>query len=323
MTLPSTSIDRTVVLELARVTEFAARAAVKHLGRGDKNAADGAAVDAMRTMLNTMHINATVAIGEGEKDKAPMLYVGEHLGSTEGRTHGPELDIAVDPVDGTTIVAKGSENAISVIAVAERGCFFKSPDLYRMEKLVVGPTMDINAFNLDMSPEEIVTLAAKQKNVTPADIVVCILDRARNQKFIEGVRNAGGRVKLISDGDVAGAIASCLPRSGVDMLLGYGGSPEGVLAAAALKCMGGNMIGRMIHPDDKDVPSLEAIGLNSTTVYTTEDLAQGEVMFAATGVTDGTMLKGIYRENGCEIAHSVVMRSKTKTVRYLESHYTL
>lgn len=321
--MPESPLDRTVVLELARVTEAAARAAVKYLGRGDKLAADGAAVDAMRSMLNTMDVNATVAIGEGEKDEAPMLYVGEKLGSTSGRTKKSEIEIAVDPIDGTTIVSKGSENAISVIALAEKGCFLSSSDLYRMQKLVVGKGLDISKFDLDMSPEDAVVLAANQKGVNVEEIVVCILDRPRNQKFVDGVRNAGARVKLIGDGDVAGAIAAALPRSGVDMLMGIGGSPEGVITAAALKCLGGGMLGRMVHPNDKDVPSLEDAGLDGEKVYTTEELAQGEVMFAATGITDGAMLKGIYREGDTEVTHSVVMRSKTKTVRWVESQYAL
>lgn len=318
---PERSLSRTVVLELARVTEAAARAAVKHLGKGNKNAADGAAVDAMRSMLNTMYVSGSVAIGEGEKDKAPMLYVGEPLGTEEGRKNGPELEIAVDPIDGTTIVAKGSENAISVMAIAEKGCFFRTPDLYRMQKIVVGPGMDISEFNMDMSTEEIVKIAAKQKNIAPEELVVCILERERNQKFVDAVRAAGARVKLIGDGDVAGAIATSLPQSGVDILIGYGGSPEGVIAAAALKCLGGDILGRMIYPDDKVVPSLEEAGLDPVRVYNTEELAKGEVMFAATGITDGTMLKGIYQQNGVEVTHSVVMRSKTKTVRWVESHY--
>lgn len=316
------NLDRMLALDLVRVTEAAARAGVKFMGRGDKNAVDGAAVDAMREALNQVDIHGTVVIGEGEKDEAPMLYEGEVVGSEAGKTHGPKVDIAVDPVDGTTITANGGENAIAVIAVAEEGCFLKAPDAWYMEKLAVGPEMDISKFNLDMSAGEIVREAANQKGVKADEIVVCMLNRSRHEQLMKEVREAGARIKLISDGDVAGAIACCMDDSGVDILMGQGGSPEGVIAAAALKCLGGNILGRLKFNNEDAKIKAKAEGVSDPNkTYTTEDMAKGDVVFVATGVTDGTMLKGINRTKGGEMSHSIIMRSKTGTVRSVETFH--
>lgn len=315
-------IDRNVVIELVRVTEAAAIASIAHLGRGDKIAVDAAAVKAMRSVLNTMDINATVVIGEGEKDEAPMLYEGEVVGSTKGRKYGLELDIAVDPIDGTTIVAEGGENAISVIAISEGGKFLKAPSAWYMEKLAMGPAFDISKFNLDMSTAEIIEIAAMQKGVKPQDIVVCVMNRPRHKKLMSEIRAIGARIKLITDGDIAGAIATSTEGSGVDLLMGQGGSPEGVIAAAALKCLGGHILGRLCFNDEAARQKCFDSGVeNPEKVHTTEELAGGEVVFAATGVTDGTMLKGIRNVNGDIKSHSVVMRSKTGTIRWVEAFH--
>ena len=315
------NIERSVALEMVRATEAAARAAAKWQGRGDKNAADGAAVDAMRAMLNTMDIHATVAIGEGEKDDAPMLYEGEIVGSEKGRKNGPKLDLAIDPLDGTTITAKGGENAVAVLAAAEAGCFLQAPDAWYMEKLAVGPEMDISQFSLDMEPGEIVRLAAEQKGCLVEDIVVCVLDRPRHEDLIEKIRAAGACIKLISDGDVAGAIATCMPESNVDILYGQGGSPEGVIAAAALKCLGGEILGRLVYNTPEAKQSLVDKGFDPDKTYSTEEMAKGEVIFVATGVTHGTMLQGVSHVPGGEVSHSVVMRSATGTVRWVEAFH--
>lgn len=315
-------MNRSVVIEMVRVTESAAMAAVKHQGRGDKNAVDAAAVEAMRDVLNSMDICGTVVIGEGEKDDAPMLFEGEVVGSQKGQKYGPKLDIAVDPVDGTTIVAEGTENAISVIALSENGQFLQAPDAWYMQKLAMGPNYDINQFSLDMSTAQIIEEAAKQKGTTAENIVVCVLKRPRHEQLISEIRTAGARIKLIGDGDVAGAIATCREKSGVDLLMGLGGSPEGVIAAAALKCLGGHILGRLHFNDDAAKKKALAEGVeNPEKVYTTDEMAGGEVIFAATGVTQGTMLKGIHNVPGGKITHSVVMRSKTGTVRWIEAFH--
>lgn len=320
------AIDRTVAMELVRVTEAAARAAVRHMGRGDKNAIDGAAVDVMRQCLNDMPIYGRVVVGEGEKDEAPLLYVGEELGRYHDNPDCPRLDIAVDPVDGTTLTSKGGENAISVLAVAEEGKLLRAPDI-RMNKLVVGPGMDINAYALDMPVTDVLNMAAKQKGVRVEDLVVCMLDRSRAEPVYQQIRAAGARMKLISDGDIAGAIMTCMPESGVDLFMGLGGAPEGVLAAAALKCMGGAMLGQLV-PDLSRDPEfawqrLEELGMkdNAHDMLGTEELAGGEVIFSATGITDGGMLEGVKRVKGGETTHSVVMRSKTGTIRKVETFH--
>ncbi len=322
MPLGVDKMTRSVVIEMVRVTEAAAMASAKHQGRGDKIAVDAAAVEAMRDVLNSMDICGTVVIGEGEKDEAPMLYEGEVVGSKKGREYGPKLDIAVDPVDGTTIVAEGTENAISVIALSENGQFLKAPDAWYMQKLAMGPKFDVSKFSLDMSTAQMIQEAAQQKGTKPENIVVCVLKRPRHDVLISEIRAAGARIKLIGDGDVAGAIATCFETSGVDLLMGQGGSPEGVIAAAALKCLGGHILGRLHFNDEASKQKAVAEGLeNPEKVYTTDEMAGGEVIFAATGVTNGTMLKGIHSAPGGKITHSVVMRSKTGTVRWIEAFH--
>jgi fructose-1,6-bisphosphatase II / sedoheptulose-1,7-bisphosphatase len=315
-------IDRTMVLEFTRVTEAAARAAISYMGQGDKNAVDGAAVEAMRNALNSLDIKGTVVIGEGEKDEAPMLYIGEDVGTIEGREYGAEFDIAVDPVDGTTLASKGRDGAIAVLAAAEKGNFLNIPDVHYMDKIAVGPEMDINAYNFDMSAGEMVKIAAKQKGVQPSDIVVCMLDRPRNESLMKSVVEAGGRMKLISDGDVAGSIDAAMEETGVDILIGRGGAPEGVITAAALKCLGGDMIGKLYFNDDEMRQKTLDRGIKDLDkVFTMEDLAKGEVLFCATGVTNGAMLDGVHRVAGGETTHSVVMRSRTETIRYIEAFH--
>ena len=315
-------IDRTIVMEFIRVTEAAARSAISFMGQGDKNAVDGAAVEAMRNAMNNLDINGTIVIGEGEKDEAPMLYIGEEVGSSEGQQYGVKLDIAVDPVDGTTLASKGRDGAIAVLAAAEKGHFLNIPDVHYMDKIAVGPGMDINAYNFDMSAGEIVKVAAKQKGVHPSDIVVCMLDRERNIPLMQSVVEAGGRMKLISDGDVAGSIDAAMEDTGVDILIGVGGAPEGVITAAALKCLGGDMIGKLVFKDEEMREKTRARGITDLDkIFTMEDLAKGEVLFCATGVTNGAMLDGVHRVNGGETTHSVVMRSRTKTVRYIEAFH--
>lgn len=313
-------IDRTMALEFTRVTEAAARAAISYMGQGDKNAVDGAAVEAMRTALNNLEIDGIVVIGEGEKDEAPMLYIDERVGTKRG----PKLDIAVDPVDGTTLASKGREGALAVLAAAERGCFLSIPDVHYMDKIAIGPGMDINAFDFDMSAGEMVKIAAKQKGVKPEDIVVCMLDRERNQPLMASVVAAGGRMKLITDGDVAGSIDAAMDGTGVDMLLGIGGAPEGVVSAAALKCLGGDMIGKLqFKTDEMRQKTIDRGVKDPDKIFTMEDLAAGEVLFAATGVTNGGMLDGVHRVKGGETTHSVVMRSRTGTIRYIEAFHKI
>ena len=314
-------ISRQVVIDLVRVTETAARAASEHQGRGHKELLDGAAVDAMRAMLNEMDIHACVVIGEGEKDQAPMLYEGEIVGSQHGRKHGVKLDIAVDPVDGTTVASKGMENAISVIAIAEQGGFLQAPDAFYMDKIACGPDIDPATISLDMPIPEILTRVAAQKNIDVSEVVVCVLERPRHDQLITDIRTAGARVRLIRDGDIAGAIATAMPDSGVDLMLGRGGSPEGVIAAAALKCLGGHILGRLHFNDAAAKKRAKQLGFDDPDkVFTTEEMASGEVMFAATGVTDGTLLKGVRHTSIGVYTHSVVMRSKTGTVRYVEAY---
>lgn len=314
------SIDRRVSIELVRVTEAAARAAYKHLGRGDKNALDGAAVDAMRRALGGIDLYGTVVIGEGEKDNAPMLYNGEVLGTP----NGTPVDIAVDPVDGTTLASKGLDNALSVIAIGEKGKLLQAPDM-SMQKLAFGAGIDSTQFNLDMGADAVVKEYARQRAMPVEDVVVCLLERPRHAHHLEAIRRVGARTKLISDGDIAGALAAALPESGVDIYLGSGGAPEGVLAAAALKCLGGSFMGRLDVQSSRDSEKaqrdMQAMGLSAETVYTLEDLAGGEVIFAATGITDGSFLKGVRHVRGGEMTHTIVMRSHTGTVRRVETFH--
>ena len=312
------SEDRNLALDSVRVTEAAAIASSKLMGRGDEKAADQAAVNAMRAALNVLDINATVVIGEGERDEAPMLFIGERVGN--GR--GPELDIALDPLEGTTITATGGPNAIACLAMAPKGCFLNAPDVY-MDKIAVGGGLPDGVIDLDAPPRENLGNLAKAKGVEVEDLVVLILDRPRHQELIAKVREAGARIRLIRDGDVAGVIATARGETGIDIYMGSGGAPEGVLAAAALRSIGGQMQGRLLFRNDDERARARRMGVTDLDrVYHLHDLASGDVMFAATGVTDGTMLQGVRRIPGGLLTHSIVMRSKTGTVRMIEcEHY--
>ncbi len=311
--------DRNLALEAVRVTERAAIASSAWMGRGDERAADQAAVDAMRQALNVLDIQGTVVIGEGERDEAPMLYIGEKVGS--GR--GPKVDIALDPLEGTTITATGGPNAIACLAMAGGGGFLNAPDTY-MDKIAVGGGLPDQLLDINASPAENLANLAKAKKVEIGDLVVLILDRPRHQELIASVRAAGARIRLIRDGDVAGVIATARPDSGIDIYLGIGGAPEGVLAAAALRSIGGQMQGRLHFRNDEEKVRAGRMGISDLTrVYDLHDLARGDVMFAATGVTDGTMLAGVRRFPGGVITASIVMRSKTGTVRIVETEHYL
>ena len=310
-------IDRNLALEVVRVTEAAALAASRLMGRGDEHAADQVAVDAMRTALNSLSIEGTVVIGEGERDEAPMLFIGEKVGAGGG----PKIDIALDPLEGTTITAKGLTNALAVIAMAEEGGFLYSPDVY-MEKIAVGGGLPEDVVDLDRAPAENLKNLADAKGVDVSDLVTCILDRPRHEDLIGQEREAGARIMLITDGDVSGVIATSEPESGVDIYLGSGGAPEGVLAAAALRCIGGQMQGRLLFRNDDERGRAANCGIEDLDrKYGLLDLANGDVMFAATGVTNGTMLRGVRRFAGGAFTHSMVMRSKSGTVRYVEAHH--
>jgi fructose-1,6-bisphosphatase II / sedoheptulose-1,7-bisphosphatase len=312
-------LERNLALETVRVTEAAAISAARLMGRGDEKAADQAAVDAMRTALNSLNIAGTVVIGEGERDEAPMLYIGEKVGSGEG----PKVDIALDPLEGTTITAKGGANALAVIAMAEAGNFLNAPDVY-MDKIAVGPGLPEGIVDLDNAPADNLKAVAKAKKCDIADLLVCILDRPRHADLIAKVRASGARIMLISDGDVSGVIATAQPDSGVDIYMGSGGAPEGVLAAAALRCIGGQMQGRLLFRNDDEKGRARKLGITDLNrKYAMLDMAKGNVMFAATGVTTGAMLKGVRRVPGGAITHSLVMRSKSGTVRYVEAHHRL
>ncbi|MBI3506733.1 MAG: class II fructose-bisphosphatase [Proteobacteria bacterium] len=308
------SLDRNLALEVVRVTEAAALAASRLMGRGDEKAADQAAVDAMRRALNSLAIDGTVVIGEGERDEAPMLYIGEKVGQG-----GPKVDIALDPLEGTTITAKGGHNALAVIAMAEQNGFLNAPDVY-MDKIAVGGGLPEGIVDLDAKPADNLKALAKVKGVEVIDLVVCILDRPRHTELIAKVRESGARIMLISDGDVSGVIATSRPDSGVDIYMGSGGAPEGVLAAAALRCIGGQIQGRLLFRNDDEKGRAARLGIKDLNrKYGILDLAKGDVMFAATGVTDGSMLKGIRRFPGGASTHSIIMRSKTGTVRVVEA----
>jgi fructose-1,6-bisphosphatase II len=311
--------DRNLALELVRVTEAAALAAGRWVGRGDKIAADGAAVDAMRLMIDSVSMHGTVVIGEGEKDKAPMLFNGETVGNGDG----PGVDVAVDPIDGTRLTAFGEPNALAVIALAERGSmFFPGPAVY-MEKVATGPEA-ADVIDVTAPPEENVRLVAKAKGVRPEEIGVVVLDRPRHEELIQRVREVGARVFLISDGDVAGAIAAArTERSGIDLLLGIGGTPEGVVGASALKCLGGAMQGRLYPRTDEERDRIVGAGYDLEAVLTTDDLVSGDdVFFAATGITDGSLLRGVrYTDTGA-VTYSMVMRSRSGTVRYVEAEHS-
>lgn len=310
-------LDRNLALEVVRVTEAAALSASKWMGRGDEKAADQAAVDSMRIALNGMDIEGTVVIGEGERDEAPMLYIGEKVGTGKG----PKIDIALDPLEGTTICATGGPNALAVIAMAVDGGFLNAPDVY-MDKIAIGPGLEKDLINIDNTPLSNLQNLAKAKKVDISDLVVCILDRPRHEELIYKTREAGARIMLISDGDVAGIIATASRETGVDMYVGSGGAPEGVLAASALRCIGGQMWGRLTFRNDDERGRATRLGISDfNKIYTMNELAHGEVMFAATGVTDGSMLRGVRRWSSGASTQSIIMRSKTGTVRTISAEH--
>lgn len=313
--MPDNQMDRNFALEAIRVTEAAALAASRLIGRGDKDGADQAAVDAMREALNTLHISGRVVIGEGERDEAPMLYIGEEVGQG-----GPRIDIALDPLEGTDITARGGNNALAVLAMADEGGFLNAPDVY-MDKLAVGPSVNPKVLDLDAPMSDLLKKIAKEKGTKIEDLMVCILDRPRHEKLINDVRAAGARITLIQDGDVSAVIATTDPETGIDVYVGNGGAPEGVLAAAALQCIGGSMLGRLIFRNDDERARAERWGIKDLKkIYTTDDLAKpGNVMFAATGVTDGAMLRGVRRFPGGASTSSIIMRSRSGTVRRVEA----
>ncbi len=311
--------DRNLALELVRVTEAAAMAGGRWVGRGDKNGADGAAVGAMRALIGTVSMNGVVVIGEGEKDNAPMLFNGEQVGDGSG----PECDVAVDPIDGTSLCANGQPNAVAVMAVAERGSMYDPSAVFYMEKLVTGPEA-ADAVDITLSVAENIDRVAQAKNETPEDVTVVILDRPRHAQIIEEVRATGARIRLISDGDVAGAIMAARPDTGVDLLLGIGGTPEGIITACAIKCLGGTIQGRLWPRDDEEKAKMATAGDELDRVLHTEDLVRGDnVFFVATGITDGELLRGVRYRAGGATTHSLVMRSKSGTIRVIESHHRL
>ena len=306
--------DRMLSLGLARVTESAALASAKLIGRGDEKAADQAAVDAMRDELNKLEINGTVVIGEGERDEAPMLYIGENVGQGQG----PEVDIALDPLEGTTLTAKDMPNALAVIAMGPRNTMLHAPDVY-MDKLAIGPGFKSDIVTLDMTPTERIKTLANAKNCEVSDITVCILERPRHEDLIEEVRHIGASIRLITDGDVAGVMHCAeAQKTGIDIYMGSGGAPEGVLAAAALKCMGGQIQGRLIFRNsDEETRAINAGIENLDKIYTRDEMVRADVIFAATGVTDGSLLSGIKRGKDFIETNTMLMRSKTGSVRYL------
>jgi fructose-1,6-bisphosphatase II / sedoheptulose-1,7-bisphosphatase len=312
-------LDRVLVLEMVRVTEAAAVAASKLIGRGDEKAADAAAVEAMRAALNTLDIDGTVVIGEGERDEAPMLYIGEKVGAAQGA--GPAIDIALDPLEGTTITAKAGANAMAVLAIAEQGCLLNAPDVY-MEKLAVGPGYPKGVIDLARSATDNVRAVAAAKGVAPSELITCVLDRPRHEKLIAELRGLGCGIQLIPDGDVAGVIAVTDPDTSIDLYLGSGGAPEGVLAAAALRCVGGQFQGRLLFRNDAERGRAARWGVEDLNrIYQLEDLARGDVIFAATGVTNGSLLDGVQRRKDRITTESVVMRASTGTVRWVKGEH--
>ena len=321
MTKASNALDRVLVLEMVRVTEAAAIAASKLIGRGDEKAADAAAVEAMRSALNELELDGTVVIGEGERDEAPMLFIGEKVGSAQGT--GPRIDIALDPLEGTTITAKAGPNALAVLAIAEQGCLLTAPDVY-IDKLAVGPGYPEGVIDLNKSPTENIYAIAKAKGVEPNEIIACVLDRPRHEKLIAELRAIGCGIMLIPDGDVAGVIATTNPDTTIDVYMGSGGAPEGVLAAAALRCVGGQFQGRLLFRNDDEKARARKWGVTDLDrIYQLDDLVKGDAIFAATGVTDGSLLEGVKRrKGGCMTTESVVMRASSGTVRWVKGeHY--
>ncbi|WP_344026829.1 class II fructose-bisphosphatase [Pseudonocardia kongjuensis] len=306
-------------MELVRVTEAAAMAAGRWVGRGDKNGGDGAAVDAMRQLISSVSMRGVVVIGEGEKDEAPMLFNGEEVGNGEG----PFCDVAVDPIDGTTLMSKGMPNALAVLAVAERDAMFDPSAVFYMEKIAVGPEA-ADVIDITAPVAENIRRVAHAKQVDVADVTVCVLDRPRHEQIVREIREAGARISFISDGDVAGAIAAARPSSGVDMLYGVGGTPEGIITAAAMKCMGGEIQGRLWPTDDAERDRAVAAGHDLSAVLTTAELVRGEnVFFCATGITDGPLLRGVHYRGGGATTQSIVMRSKSGTVRLIDGYHRL
>ena len=321
MTVQASSVlDRVLVLEMVRVTESAAIAASRLIGRGDEKAADAAAVEAMRTAFDELYMDGTVVIGEGERDEAPMLYIGEKVGGAPGT--GPKIDIALDPLEGTTITAKAGPNALAVLAAAEEGCLLNAPDVY-MEKLAVGPGYPDDVIDLNKSPTENVQAVAKAKGVKPDEIIVCVLDRPRHEKLIAELRALGCGIMLIPDGDVAGVIATTNPETNIDIYMGSGGAPEGVLACAALRCVGGQFKGRLLFRNDDEKARARKWGITDLDkVYDLKELAKGDCIFAATGVTDGSLLRGVKRmPGGLLTTDSVVMRASSGTVRWIKGEH--
>jgi fructose-1,6-bisphosphatase II len=311
--------DRNLALELVRVTEAAAMAAGRWVGRGDKNGGDGAAVDAMRKLINSVSMRGVVVIGEGEKDNAPMLFNGEEVGDGTG----PECDVAVDPIDGTTLMAKGMPNSIAVLAVAERGAMFDPSAVFYMEKIAVGPDA-VGVVDITVPVGENIRRVAKAKRTGVGDVTVCILDRPRHEKLVHEVRDAGARIEFISDGDVAGAISAAREQTGVDMLVGIGGTPEGIIAACALKCLGGEIQGKLWPRDDDERQKAIDAGHDLDRVLLTDDLVRGDnVFFCATGVTDGELLRGVHYRRGGASTESLVMRSRSGTIRTVGSWHSL
>ncbi len=311
--------DRNLAMELVRVTEAAAMAAGRWVGRGDKNGGDGAAVDAMRQLISTVSMRGVVVIGEGEKDEAPMLYNGEEVGNGQG----PHCDVAVDPIDGTTLMAKGMPNALAVLAVAERDAMFDPSAVFYMEKVAVGPEA-ADAIDITAPVSENIRRVARAKKIDVGDVTVCVLDRPRHEAIVADIRSVGARIQFITDGDVAGAIAAARPDSGVDLLYGIGGTPEGIITAAALKCVGGELQGRLWPKDDEEREKAKAAGHDLDRVLTTAELVRGDnVFFCATGITDGALLRGVhYRPSGAT-TQSIVMRSRSGTVRMIDGYHRI
>ena len=314
------ALDRVLVLEMVRVTEAAAIAASELIGRGDEKAADAAAVEAMRRAFDTLYMDGTVVIGEGERDEAPMLYIGEKVGGAPGR--GPKIDIALDPLEGTTITAKAGPNALAVLAAAEEGCLLNAPDTY-MDKIAVGPGYPDDVIDLAKSPSDNVRSVAAAKGVEPKDIIVCVLDRPRHRELIAELRGLGCGVVLIGDGDVAGVIATTDEDTTIDMYMGQGGAPEGVLAAAALRCVGGQFNGRLVFRNEDERARARKWGIEDfDRIYKLDDLAKGDCIFAATGVTSGSLLDGVKRKRGGVMTtDSVVMRASSGTVRWIKGEH--
>ncbi|MFB9964638.1 class II fructose-bisphosphatase [Sinosporangium siamense] len=311
--------DRNLALELVRVTEAAAMAAARWVGRGDKNGADGAAVNAMRQLINTVSMNGVVVIGEGEKDNAPMLFNGERIGDGSG----PECDVAVDPIDGTRLTAMGMTNAISVIAVSERGSMYDPSAVFYMEKLVTGPEA-ADAVDIEAPVADNVRAVARAKGASPSDVTVVILDRPRHESIVKEIRNTGARIKFITDGDVAGAIMAARAGTGVDLMLGIGGTPEGIIAACALKCLGGVIQGRLWPQNDDERRRALDAGLELDRVLTTDDLVTSDdVFFAATGITEGELMEGVRFRGGNAVTNSLVMRGRSGTIRHIKSEHQL